>query len=137
MLLLPVQHIVEHLDSIGGQVKKYIYQQPRLYSPANLLLILNILKQLSVFKPDVIHIQGGHPWLSLALPCLRLRGYHIVTTLHDIRPHPGENYLRTRLILFMARKFSNQVIVHGQKIKALLEESYPASRINVIPIGIL
>lgn len=134
-LLLPDEHMGEHLDSIGGQVRKYIYKQPRLYSPANMLLVLNILKQLSIFNPDVIHIQAGHLWFSLALPWLRLKGYHIVTTLHDVSPHPGENYLRTRLLLFLARKYSQQILVHGRKIKELMEEFYPANRIHVIPIG--
>ncbi len=134
-LLLPDQRIEEHLDSIERQVKRYFYKQPRLYSPANLLLVLNILKQLSTFKPDIVHLQVGHPWFSLTLPWLRLRRYHVVTTLHDVRPHLGEDYLRSRLLLFLARRYSEHIFVHGQKIKELLAGSYPAGRIKVIPIG--
>ncbi len=135
LLLLPDEHLREHIGDIGERVRKYIYHQPRFYSPTNILLILKMLKQLRTFKPDIIHLQGGHLFFSLLLPCLRGKGHHLVSTLHDVRPHLGENYLRTRLLLFLTRKYSERIFVHGSQIKGLLKESYPADRIHVIPIG--
>ena len=58
LLLLPDEHMEEHLDSIEGRVGKYVYRQPRLYSPTNVLLVRRLLQQLSAFGPDIIHIQG-------------------------------------------------------------------------------
>lgn len=135
LLLLPDEHMEEHLDSIEGRVRKYIYRQPRLYSPTNVLLVRRLLQQLSAFSPDIIHIQGGHPWFSLALPWLRLKRHHIVSTLHDARPHLGENHLRTRFTMVLTRKYSGRIFVHGRKIKELMAQCYPDNKIHVIPIG--
>lgn len=134
-ILLPDEHMEEHLDSIGERVRRYIYKQPRLYSPANVLLVRRLLRQLSAFNPDIIHIQGGHPWFSLALPWLRLKRRHIVSTLHDARPHLGENHLRTKFTMVLTRKYSGRIFVHGRNIKELMAQYYPANKIHVIPIG--
>jgi glycosyltransferase involved in cell wall biosynthesis len=135
-LLLPDERIEEHLASIDKGVRKYVYDQPHFYSPKNVLLMPKLLRQLSTFDPDVIHFQGMHPWFSLVLPWLRLRGYHVVTTFHDVKLHLGESGFQKFLFLpSFWKKYSEQVFVHGQKMKELLQESYPADRIHVIPIG--
>jgi starch synthase len=136
LLLLPNEHIEEHLPSISKGVRKYIYSQPHFYSPKNVLLVPRLLRQLFTFKPDVIHFQGMHPWFSLVLPWLKLRGYHLVTTFHDVKLHLGEGgFQRFLFLTSFWKKYSEEVFVHGQKIKELLQESYPANRIHVIPIG--
>lgn len=140
-LLLSDEHMKDYLESSNSMrkhVKKYIYNQPRLYSPTNILLTFRLLRQIIDFQPDVIHFQGCHIWFSLALPWLKLKGHHIVTTFHDVKPHHGENHLLMALFmptLFLARKYSDLIFVHGRKLKEQLTEYYPANKICIIPIG--
>lgn len=139
-LLLPVEHTEEHkedLDSISRNVRRYFYNQPRYYSPINAILVFKLLRQLSAFNPDAVHIQGDNIWFSLILPCLRLRGYRVVSTLHDVKQHLGEE--RWRFIMHISRlltvKYSERIFVHGRKMKEQLMVYYPANRICIIPMG--
>lgn len=140
-VILPNEHMedyLEHKDSIKENVRKYIYYQPKFYSPVNVLLVFRLLRQLFAFNPDIIHFQAYHPWLSVAIPFLKLKGYHTVTTFHDVIPHFGEKrslLAVTLLHSFLIKKYSERIFVHGRKLKELLLERYPANKICIIPIG--
>lgn len=137
LLVLPNDQINEFIDSIDKNIKVYTYSQPRLYNLKNIKLILDFLLIIKNFNTDIVHIQGGHIWLSFALPLLKIFNYKIVITFHDPKPHIGENYLRTRIINFMGRLFSDRIFVHGIKLKEMMVYEYNASEkhIHTIPIG--
>ncbi|PYU38367.1 MAG: hypothetical protein DMG54_30270, partial [Acidobacteria bacterium] len=48
----------------------------------------SILKSVREFGPEVVHYQGVHLWFDLALPLFRR--YPLAFTIHDFRPHPGD-----------------------------------------------
>jgi len=88
-------------------------------------------------KPDVIHITMPHPWL---LPFLFLyrKKYPIISTIHDIKKHPGDwEPLLWRLSLIIQKKYSDKLIVHGNLLKKqlVLSEGVPEDKIVVMPHG--
>lgn len=89
-------------------------------------------------RPDVLHLNNCHVWYIFTLPWLRRR-YPIVSTLHDVEPHPGldDSWRKHREIEALAR-LSHQIFVHGEKLEEELLAKYPAlspTQITVIPIG--
>ncbi|MCX7765697.1 MAG: glycosyltransferase family 4 protein, partial [Candidatus Sumerlaeia bacterium] len=87
-------------------------------------------------RAKILHINYTHPWVTVLYPFLRLK-FKIVQTLHDIHPHPGEENLRNKLGLIVAKKIADVIIVHGQHLKDELvkKEKIPEKKIKVIPHG--
>lgn len=136
LLIVPDWDIHEFAPFINPKLELYIYSQPRLYYPQNFILLANVIKRLSLFEPDVIHIQGGILWLSIILPFLSRMKY-TVTTLHDVEPHPGDNHFWRRVLSYVARHFSHEIIVHGTGLKEILIYKFNLDerRVHAIPIG--
>jgi glycosyltransferase involved in cell wall biosynthesis len=106
--------------------------------PIKLLKLPRFLKTIQRTRPDVIHLNNCHVWHILTLPWLKQR-YPVVSTMHDVEPHPGQDdtWRKRREIASLAR-FSNQIFVHGEKIKQQLLSKYPTrtgDEVTVIPIG--
>jgi glycosyltransferase involved in cell wall biosynthesis len=137
LLIIPDNQIHEYIASVKDSVNTYAYTQPRLYYPTNIFLMYKLFKQIAIFNPDIIHMQGGHLWFPLILPLLHIKKYPLVTTSHDVKPHIGENHLRTRFINYCWRRYSNQIIVHGEKLKEQMMQEYnfPNENVHAIPIG--
>ena len=139
LLIMPDNQIQEHKDFIEDGVNVCVYAQPRLYYPTNIFLMYKLFMRITIFNPDIIHIQGGHPWFLFILPLLHIKKYLLVTTFHDVKPHRGENHMRTRFINYCERMFSNQIIVHSQKLKQQMIKEYKYNiteeKVHAIPIG--
>ncbi len=137
LLIIPDNQIQEHQHSVDTGIATYIYEQPRLFYPLkNIHHIYELFKQITIFSPDIIHVQQGHLWLPLILPSL-YKKYIWITTFHDVKPHIGENYLRARFVNYCGRKYSDQIIVHGEKLKEQMIKEYNITeeKVHVIPIG--
>ena len=137
LLVISDNQIKEHIDIINNEVKTVIYKQPRLFnSLKNIFLMFKLFRQIILFNPNIVHIQGGHLYFSFVLPLLHIK-YPLIVTSHDPKPHIGENYLRTRFINFCGRRYSNQIIVHGEKLKEQMMKEYnlPNEKVHAIPIG--
>jgi glycosyltransferase involved in cell wall biosynthesis len=93
------------------------------------------MREIRKFSPDVIHYQGFHVWLDLALAAWRR--YPLVFTVHDFRAHPGDKLTQKTpfWIEMLARRRADQIIVHSQHVEQLLgrELSGHASNIHRIP----
>lgn len=137
LLIIPDNQIREHIGAIEDRVSTYTYTQPRFYYPTNIFLAYKLFKRIILFNPDIIHIQGGHPWFSFILPLLHSKRYPLVMTFHDVKPHIGENHLRTRFINYCGRTYSDKMIVHGEKLKEIMIKKYgiPNENVHVISIG--
>ena len=137
ILMLPKDMPNEHIDTLDENVNLYLFKQAKhLYYPTNLLKFYEIIKQINILKPDVIHLQAGmNPFLCFAPPVLKK--YPLVTTLHDPKPHLGEESLLKKITKYCVRKYSDQIIVHGKKLKEIMIEEYnlPCNKVNSIPIG--
>lgn len=138
MLVLPINKLpTEYLGTINNKVDLYLLGRKNpLYHPANLSIFKDFIKKVNEFKPDVIHQQlgGGITYLTL-LPFFKK--YPLVSTFHDVKLHVGENNWQARFEWHFERKFSDQIIVHGEKLKEQMTKQYnrPEEKVNVISIG--
>jgi glycosyltransferase involved in cell wall biosynthesis len=138
ILMLPKDMPNEHIDTLDENVNLHLFTQAKhLYYPTHLLKFYEIIKQINILKPDVIHLQAGMtPFLCFA-PLL-LKKYPLVTTLHDPKPHIGdERILLKKITKCCVRKYSDQIIVHGEKLKEQMIQEYniPNEKVHAIPIG--
>lgn len=136
LLLLPTHIAAPHVASLNDAVHFLDFQNPRFREPILQVRMLRTLFQtIHDFNPDVVHYQGGHPWLDLALPCLRR--YPLVLTIHDCKPHPGDR-LSKKTPLWMEtflRHRADELIAQTQFVRNQVVEAWPAAseRISVIP----
>jgi glycosyltransferase involved in cell wall biosynthesis len=98
--------------------------------PAELIYALRRIKE---FSPDVIHFVFSYPWFSLLMPVLS-RSYRILSTLHDITPHPGERSMRNWLGIYSSVRYSDKVFIHGPTSCGEAEKLYPAHREKYVSI---
>ena len=138
MLVIPANALPkEHIETIDKKVDFILLGRGKpWYYPINLLILKDFIKDIREFKPDVIHLQaGGGVTDLLILPFLRK--YPLITTFHDPTPHLGEESLFLRFIKWWTRKFSNQIVVHGEKLKEIMIKEYniPNEKVHAIPIG--
>ena len=134
-LMLPEHSIKDHINHVDKNVLLTLFKLPRLYQWSNVLMLFKIITGINNFKPDVIHLQGGYPHFCFALPFLKK--YPLITTFHDPKPHKGEESLLLRFTQYWTRKFSDQIIVHGRKLKETMIKEYniPNEKVHAIPIG--
>jgi glycosyltransferase involved in cell wall biosynthesis len=85
----------------------------------------------------VVHFQVSALPLYLLLPLLKLKRYPLIGTFHDVKLHIGEENLLTELMFRCARKHSDEIILHGWKLKKIMMRQYniPEKRVHVISIG--
>lgn len=115
LLLLPGPHSLRFQDVIKNNLKVCPFYYPRMRYPTNLIMVYKIIKKINEFKPDIIHIQRGNPWLNFALPLLK--NYCLVTTIHDIVLLDWDSQKIPRFMYKPPIKRASQLIVHGQKLK--------------------
>jgi alpha-maltose-1-phosphate synthase len=90
-------------------------------------------KTIKNVHPDIIHLQLCNPWICLFLPFLK--DYKIITTIHDVEPHIGSRQIDQKIATDIHIKFSDCVIVHGNKAKSFLEKKTSTKKICVVPHG--
>ena len=136
MLMLPNKVLRDELENIEKNVKLHLFKSPKhIYYPTVLFTVFEIIKQIKTFNPDVIHFQVSSPVLYLFF--LFLRGYPLVGTFHDVKLHLGEERLSNRILYNRGRRYMNQIIVHGEKLKEQMIKEYnlPDEKVHAIPIG--
>ena len=138
MLILPFNHLPEEgIGVINKGVDCYLLGKgkPR-YHPTNLFILKDCIKKMKEFKPDVIHLQLGGSIENLVFwACFKKKA--IVSTFHDVKLHAGENSWRLNFTRCFIRKYSNRIIVHGEKLKEQMIKEYglPNEKVHAIPIG--
>lgn len=116
------------------------FHKPRLRSFGNIAAMNNLMRLIQQQRFDVVHLQAnGEFWFELALLLNRLPP--LVTTVHDVSPHPGDkssfvipgSRYTARLPLYR----SQQVIVHTRHQQQYLMQArgLPAEKVQVISIG--
>lgn len=121
---------------IDPNVNLYGFYYPRMRYPTNALMIYQIIKKINQFKPDIIHLQVGHPWFNMALPILRR--YCLVTTIHDVVPLDWPSQRIPAFTYKLPIKYASQLIVHGERLKEAMIKQYKRSAddIHVLPRGV-
>lgn len=95
----------------------------------------SLVRQVNKLKPDLVHFQAPYTWSALVAGYL---GRTVVTTIHDVVPHPGRKVRLYRVALKQHVKASAGLIVHGEKLAQQLRSKYPESSrklIRVLPHG--
>src|SRR4030042_2058750 len=126
MFVIPVRKIRmdESLAVTGEAVDSYLFARGRSrYHPANLRPLIDCVRKMHQFDPDVVHIQIGASMLYLALLPF-IKRYPLVTTFHDVKIHVGEENSFARLRRYWIRRCSDEIIVHGEKLRQKLIEEY-------------
>lgn len=138
MLVIPANILPsEHSGTIDRKVDFHLLGKGKpWYHPTNIFIFKDFIKKVNEFKPDVIHLQLGGGMVDFALLPF-FKGYPIVATFHDVKLHTGENSWKSNFIRYWERKYSDQIIVLGEKLKEQMIKEYniPEEKVHVIPIG--
>jgi len=122
MLLIPDKDARRFSGVIKPHVNLQPFYYPRMRYPTNLYMIWAILKKLNHYKPDILHLQKGHPWFNLAIPLLKR--HNLVTTIHDVILLDWPSQKIPNFTYLPPIKYANQLIVHGKYLKEAMVSGY-------------
>jgi glycosyltransferase involved in cell wall biosynthesis len=136
LLVLPDGAVSPYTAKLDNAVHLFTFRSPRLRQPVQQFRSIRaILQRVRDFAPHLIHYQGAHLWFDLALPLFRR--YPLIFTIHDFRPHPGDQLSRKTpfWVEMFARRRADELIVHTQHVRGLVvrELHVDVERISVIP----
>jgi glycosyltransferase involved in cell wall biosynthesis len=125
-------------NSLNDNVRVINFEKPRIRSLGNFHAMLEMKKIIKSIEPDVLHVQETNdPWYDLTLLLSNMPP--LVTTVHDIFRHPGDqqNIFGADYTKRIAFYKSQQIIVHAELLKQTLQQNFqvPAQRIHVLPHG--
>lgn len=130
----------EHLKNIDDGIKlKVLSRSGPIYNPLALIRYLygayRTVGEIKKFDPDVVHFQIGSPIIAFLYPFLKK--YRRVTTFHDVLAHSGEGKKWESYMIGYMRRSSDQIFVHGEKLKEAMidNDSSVKGRVHSIPIG--
>ncbi len=138
MLILPEWANIDSLENID----KKIYLKLFCYKSSNpvinsISIIYEMLKSIKDFRPNIVHVQGAGFIFFIIYLFSKVLNFKMVTTLHDVNRHLGEEYFLHPFVMKCAKCYSKHIFVHGTKLKESLIKEYNIidNRISVIPIG--
>jgi glycosyltransferase involved in cell wall biosynthesis len=91
-----------------------------------------LIKNISI---DYIYIPKISVWSSLL--CFFIRGKKIITVVHDIKAHKGEEHILIDMLTSYVIKRSSKIIVHSQQFIQMIINKYGISKENIcwFPVG--
>ncbi|WP_181256729.1 glycosyltransferase family 4 protein [Merismopedia glauca] len=135
-----------HSEKIYAQYQNFLapnirviqVEKPRIRDLRNFSVMSSLMGIIREINPDVLHVQENNdPWYDFTLLFNQMPP--LVTTIHDVFPHPGDRDLifgvqYTRRIAFYR---SQQLIVHANLLKDVLVQQFrvPSQRVKVLPHG--
>jgi glycosyltransferase involved in cell wall biosynthesis len=132
LLLIPDRLLAPHFEKLDAAVRLFPFRNPRLRQPfRQFQTIRKVFRRIEDFAPDVVHYQGFHPWLDLALPLWHR--YPLVCTVHDFRPHPGDTLSQKTpfWVEMFVRRHADQLIVHSHHVLTLMTQQLDGSSKNI------
>jgi starch synthase len=136
LLLMPDNLVKPHIARLDSGVRLVSLPNARIRQfGQQFRAICTVFQEIRAFAPDVIHYQGVHPWFDLVFPFLRR--YPLVLTIHDFKPHPGDQRFQQTpfWVETLARLCADELIVHTQFTRDLVVAGLPrfAKNVSVIP----
>jgi len=109
---------------------------PRIRSIKNISLMYRLYQKIKSINADKVHIQGTYPWFFLFIPWRQKM--NIISTVHDVNPHLGENNIMGNIDNGIIYLLSKQIIVHSYRLKEEYAKKYSVNnkKIYVIPHGV-
>jgi glycosyltransferase involved in cell wall biosynthesis len=145
LVLRPSNARDELSDELRAQLKRTVtvrcFELPRRRDPRFWGIGIYVNRILRSFSPELLHIQEIHPVLGAWTFLSFYKRIPVVVTVHDPVQHSGglSRHGLTWKIQTWFRRSASRVIVHGPRMRALLEEldSRIAGQVEVIPHGVL
>jgi glycosyltransferase involved in cell wall biosynthesis len=139
-LLMPADELEPHRDRIDPLVAVYPFTKPRLRQPLRQAgMCRGLARTIRGVDPHVLHVQQGHLWFNLLLPWLRRR-YPTIVTIHDLRPHLGDELSKKtpQRVMNIAFRSADRLIVHADVVKqaVVAELGLASSDVDVIPLTV-
>lgn len=141
MLILPSTVSDEYLQFLSPNViLKLVRVKNKPGFPSNylyMLMLYDIFCSIKKFNPNIVHVQGAGFSLYAIYILKLIYNFKLISTLHDVNRHLGEEYILHRFIMKFTIKCSDHIFVHGIVLKKLLIEVFNAenSKVSAIPIG--
>jgi glycosyltransferase involved in cell wall biosynthesis len=141
LLFLPQDEATPYLHLLSGSVERYLFNKPRMRQILKQFkMVIDLVCQIRVFKPDVIHLQLGQCWFNLlGLPLLRR--FPLVLTVHDSQIHVGDAATgkTPQWVFDRACYQARERIVHAPQVKESLVRrlGIPAESVHVTPYAIV
>src|ERR1700730_16284071 len=132
LLVAPDRLVAPYADKLDRAVRLFSFRSPRLRRPIRQLqTIRKVFREIQNFAPDVVHYQGFHPWLDLALPFWHR--YPLICTVHDFRPHPGDKLSQKTpfWVEMFVRRRADQLIVHSEHVRELMVKQLRGAGENI------
>jgi glycosyltransferase involved in cell wall biosynthesis len=132
LLVAPDRLVAPHADKLDRAVRLFSFRSPRLRRPIRQFqTIRKVFREIQNFAPDVVHYQGFHPWLDLALPFWHR--YPLICTVHDFRPHPGDKLSQKTpfWVEMFVRRRADQLIVHSEHVRELMVKQLRGAGENI------
>ena len=137
-LVIPVNELPgEYSGAVNEEIDIHLLRREKpWYHPSSLNTLKDTVKKIRKFRPDVVHMQLGGGVIDLVLLPFFKR-YPLVATFHDVRMHIGEESRQADFIRYWLRKYSDEIIVHGEKLREQMMRVYnlPGEKVHAIHIG--
>jgi starch synthase len=141
LCFLPKDEASPYLHLLSDSVDLRLFDKPRIRQTfKQIKMVIDLVRQIRAFNPDVIHLQLGHLWFNLlALPLLR--GFPLVLTVHDSLIHVGDAATgkTPQWVYDRACYQARERIVHAPQVKESLVKrlGIPADTVHVVPYVIV
>lgn len=136
VLGVPARRYASYARFFRPGVDLRLLDWPRHSSMKNPAFLLSLQRLVRAERPSIVHLLSNNVlWLNLAAPLWR--PIPLVTTVHDVRLHPGDHetkVLPTWATGLIARQ-SGDLVVHGEGLRAAAAERFAKrpDRVHVIP----
>lgn len=141
LLLQPRNWTNNYPDLLAESLSARFFARPRrVFDPRNLWQMFKVMRWINSYRPDVLHLNGVYPWLCPWLPALK-RKCPIVTTIHAPALYPKyarkHIQLATETTRYLTVRFSDQILVHGVRLREGIMKRYglKEDRVWAIPHG--
>lgn len=123
---------------LDSRIRVLSIDKPRMRDPRNIFSMHKLMKLIREVQPDVLHVQEINDiWYLMALLFNKMPP--LITTVHDVFPHPGdrETVFASKLTRRIAFYRSQQLIVHTYSLQKILVEKFGIDKehVNVLPHG--
>jgi glycosyltransferase involved in cell wall biosynthesis len=141
LLLISKEEADPYLHLLSDSVERRLFDKPRIRQVyRQIRMVIDLVRQIRAFKPDVIHLQLGHLWFNLlGLPLLRR--FPLVLTVHDSLIHVGDAATgkTPQWVYDRACYRARERIVHAPQVKESLVKrlGIPPDTVHVIPYVII
>ena len=132
VLVLPFNQLAEDFrEMVNDEFELLTLETNNLkYLPKKLRDVFKLVSIIRRINPDVVHIQvqGGIDNFLVMLYFKIFKKCPVIATFHDVKIHPGTKPILMIFMRYWIRKFSNAIIVHGERLREQMIKEYCPSR---------